>query len=124
MISLDKSYNRVIPGHKMFMPVFIFKKNNTFLTIPYQNNNVFLTTNNSTLSQNIQNIYKCEANEYPILVAKSLADNLNMDLIITLNTYCELNTKEQAWDINYYSSQKQPIHIYRSSLLDSENHWK
>lgn len=124
MISLDKSYNRIIPGHRMFMPVFIFKKNNTFLTIPYKNENVFLSTNNYTISHNIQQFYKCEANEYPILVAKSLSENLNMDLIVALNTYCEINSREQSWDIYYSTSQKQPINIFRSLLLDSENHWK
>ena len=126
-IHLTKNYHKVCPGHPAYKTIIMFynatykntKYEKHYLTIPYSNtNNVLITCDNTTITEAISLVYRTNLEFQPLTVAKHLSEVLQMDMVVLLNTYCELATKEQAWDLHYYKCPGIPTQIARSMLCD------
>lgn len=123
MISLNKCYIKQCPGHRYYMPVSMFRKNDThsYLTVQYNSkNNVLLTTNNDTLSWYISDQTKSQIDEVQLYLSRAVSEEMNIDLVVLLNWYCELDSKENVFDIYYVSPPQKPITIFRSRLMELE----
>lgn len=128
MLMLNNNYHRVSTGHPVFMPVHMFVrtapgKPKEVMTAPYfhpnlssEPFNVLLTCNNTTISQYIKDSANVALEEQPLTVAKHMGEVMQIDVVVILNTYCEIPSKQQAWDMVYHKSPSTPPTIGRSSL--------
>lgn len=123
MISLSKAYIKPCPGHRHYMPVYIFLKKDTYLTVPYNNQkNVLMTTNNENIVRKLVNAdAECRAHSFPALVPRALSEEMGIDMVVVLNTYCELDTREEVYDLYYIVPTTRPVTIARSRLLEQEH---
>lgn len=123
MISLNKCYIKQCPGHRYYMPVSIFRSPGTYsyYTVQYNNkSNVLLTTNNDTISSFISEKTNSQKDHVQLYLPRAISEEMNIDLVVLLNWYCELDTKENAFDIYYVSPAQKPITIFRSRLMEQE----
>jgi hypothetical protein len=124
-VHLTKNYHKVCPGHPTFKTINMFYKasyincnyQKHYLTLPYANaQNVLITCDNATITEAISQMYDINLEFQPLTVAKHLGEVMQMDVVVLLNTYCELASKEQAWDLHYYKCPGIPTQIARLML--------
>jgi hypothetical protein len=68
-----------------------------------QTKNTIITSNNPMISKEIRNKFNCRQERQWITVAKHISDTIGMDMVVLLNTYCDVNTKNQCFDVYYYT---------------------
>lgn len=128
-IHLNNNYHRVCPGHPVSMPVHTFfraskKTGKQYLTVPYSHPalqlepyNVLVASCNSTISKALKAGLKGVRIEHqPLTIAKHLGEVLQVDVVVVMNTYCDLASKEQAWDVYYHKSASTPLYYIRMNL--------
>ena len=127
-IRLAKNYHKLCPGHPAFKTINMFYKASLkngeyqkhYLTLPYSQtktaHNVLVASDNTTITDALCHIYDINVEFQPFTVAKHLGEVMQMDVVVLLNTYCELATMEQAWDLHYYTCPGTPTQIARSML--------
>ena len=125
MIQLAHNYHKLCPGHPTFKTINMFYKldikkddyHKRYLSLPYSNtHNVLVTSDNKTITSALCHIYNVHTEFQPITVAKHLGEVMQMDVVVLLNTYCELSTKKQAWDLHYYKCPGTSTQIARIML--------
>ncbi len=127
-IQFAKNYHKLCPGHPAFKTIHMFyraslKKDEYqkhYLTLPYAQSknayNVLVASDNTTITDALCHLYDINVEFQPLTVAKHLGEVMQMDVVVLLNTYCELKTKEQAWDLHYYKFPGTPTQVARSML--------
>lgn len=130
-IKLSKCIIRSLSIKRTYLPVKIFykrtKTNETrYLTLPFETqptgpiHHVLVTTNNDIIAENINKFYKCRSASHPMLVPRAIGEEMNMDVVVLLKWYCNIATKEEAFDLNYIVSPSLPVPIGRSRLIEGE----
>jgi hypothetical protein len=105
------------------MPVNMFKKGGTYsyFTVPYNNkSNVLLTTNNDTIKLFIATQTNSKIENTQLYLSRAISEEMNIDLVVLLNWYCDIDTQENVFDIYYVAPAQKPITIFRSRLLEQE----
>ena len=121
MLTLKKYCIKPCPGHRMYVPVYFFTKDSGYLTCPFRSNyNVFVTTNNDLIANEIKTIYNCQSHKHPFLIPRSISEFLSLDLVLIMNTYCDLKTREQEYDLYYVIPSHVSIQHCRALLIESE----
>lgn len=119
------TYHKVCPGHPVHMPVHMFvrtqKKLKHYLTMPYHQSksdkyNVLVTSSNSCISHHIMKKTRTKLESSPITVAKHLGEVMQLDVVVLINTYCDIKTKQQAWDLYYYKPTCPTVAFTRLNL--------
>lgn len=119
MIALNKCNIKPCPGHRTYMPVHIFIKDAKYLTMQYHNrHHVFVASCNEHITDEIKREYRCEVQSHPLLVPKSISDTLCMDFVLILNSYCDIASTEQVFDVYYVVPTQQSIQHMRHVLLE------
>jgi hypothetical protein len=81
-----------------------------------QTKNTIITSNNPMISKEIRNKFNCRQERQWITVAKHISDTIGMDMVVLLNTYCDVNTKNQCFDVYYYTPLGMPLSTFRTTL--------
>lgn len=109
-LKFDRYFTRKMQGHPIYSPVTLFYKmapskqlftqyfNNDFNTV---HKNVILASANPTITHSISQYYDCIPEEQWITIPKHLSEVLRMDLVVLMNTYCDIRTEEQHWEVAY-----------------------
>jgi hypothetical protein len=129
----DRFYCRKATCHPQYSYVDIFYKApafpaKTIMTYPYKSDataapkNVIIASTNSLITKYIfEHEKSCITERQWILVPRAISEAMRMDLVVLKNTFCDLATKDQCWEINYYIPSDMPAYIFRSSLQLSEH---
>lgn len=64
--------------------------------------NVILASCNETVSKAICETYDVQDEEQWLTVPRHLSDVLHMDLVVLMNTYSDVRTQEQCWEVAYF----------------------
>jgi hypothetical protein len=118
-----------LPGNPVHHRVHIFTKTNNgkkeYLSLPFTNShpsqNVLVATNNKNIQKYICENFDVESEEHYITMTKHLAENLQMHCAVFLNMYCSLETKEDEWEIYYFTPPGIPSHLMKSHIIDYDN---
>lgn len=83
--------------------------------------NIIITTNNDLISKEICKEYNCIKDPQWITVPKHLSEVMRMDMVLLMNTYCNIINKEQYWDLYYYSPRGYSYVDFRTDIQYTEN---
>lgn len=138
-LRFDQFHSRRFDAHPQYSYVDIFtrkvnvntvQKNKNYkqiLTQPFSTTidksntkNVILCTNNHVISKELADYYACDIESHWLSIPKHMCELLHMDLIILLNTYCDITSKNQHWEVHYFVNQHVPEIVFRSRLLLSD----
>lgn len=134
-INLDRYALRRFNGHPSHSYVDVFYKdvtiNNTkekrIFTRSFTRDfsivskNVIITTNNPLISKEIINKHGCYKERQWITVPKHLSEVLMMDMVVLMNTYCNLQNKHQYWDVYYFVPPPTPSSVFRAHMQGSDS---
>lgn len=135
-IRFDHFHSRKFEGHPQYSYVEIFTRhtpNNTkqvftrpssITTDKTNTKNVIICTNNPVISKVIAPHFQCDTERHWFSVPKHMCELLQMDLILLMNTYCDIASKDQHWDVHYFIQQPIPEILFRSRLLLAYNNNK
>jgi hypothetical protein len=89
--------------------------------------NIIITSNNPMISREIKQKFKCRQETQWITVAKHISDTMGMDMVVILNTYCDIKSKSQCFDVYYYTPLCIPLDTFRTLIEytpkdDEEDH--
>lgn len=125
-IRFDRFYCRRFEGHPTYAHVDMFYKSSHdqkhVLTQSFKRDfhqvpkNVVLISNNPTISAAIAHHYGCTTEVQWLTVPKHVAEVLRMDMAILMNTYCDLKSREQCWDIHYHTPVGLPTSFFAMDL--------
>ena len=122
VLSLRSCVIRPMPIKRTYLPISYFTKENTYLTAPYGESarHVLVTSINPLLTTEIKKQYDCDVIEQPILVARALAEEMDIDLVVVTKSYCDKDTCEEMFEVYYVNAPARPLSIVRSRLLESD----
>lgn len=78
--------------------------------------NMLITSANPLITKEICKQYKCKHEVEWITVPKHLSEVLMMDMVVLMNTYCDVSSKQQIWDLYYYVPSAIPLDSFRQIL--------
>ena len=121
-IKFDKYFCHKYNHHPKYSYIDMFVKNHEnkkcifTSNFPSTNKNIIITSNNNNITKSILDEFGCEKEVQWITVAKHISECINMDLVVLLNTYCDVKKKQQIFDVYYYTPSSVPVNVFRSSL--------
>lgn len=121
-IKFDKYFCHKYNHHPKYsyINMFVINQNNKkcLLTSNFQSGhkNIIITSNNINITKSIVDEFGCDKEVQWITVAKHISESINMDLVVLLNTYCDINKKQQIFDLYYYTPSSVSVNEFRSSL--------
>lgn len=125
-LRFDRFMCRRYTGHPLHSKVDVFYKdfegNKVILTKSFKkdfgnvSSNVLLSSNNHLISYAISKAFNCKSENTWITIPKHLGNVLHMDFVVLMNTYCDVRSRDQIWDLCYYTSSVIPEAIFRLSL--------
>lgn len=139
-LEIRNCYHKPIPGHPVFMPVHMFIKPQAialqdmdnviqpkqYMTLPYinetlkQSDNVLVSCANPIISAYISKETNTMLDSQPVTVAKHLGEVLQTDVVVLINMFCDIKTKNHMWDIFYYSAPGTTPQRGRVFLLEDD----
>lgn len=78
--------------------------------------NVLVTSSNHLITKAICNKFKCKRETQWITVPKHLSEVMMIDMVVLMNTYCDLRSKKQVWDIYYSVPSATPLGTFKQIL--------
>ena len=133
-MQFDKFIYKSYSGHPTYSYIDLFYSRNVIpkqlLSVNFHKNhtkNIIITSNNPMISREIKKNFKCRRETQWITVGKHISDIMSMDMVVLLNTYCDLRTKDECFDVYYYTPPVMPLNTFRSSIEykpgdDEEDH--
>lgn len=122
-MQFDKFNYKSYSGHPTHSYVDLFYapkvKSKQLLSVNFHVNhtkNTIISSNNPMISREIRSKFNCRQERQWITVAKHISDTIGMDMVVLLNTYCDVSTKNQCFDVYYYTPQGMPLPTFRTSL--------
>lgn len=130
MMNFDKFTYRPYRGHPLYSYVSIFYKvkdgNKLILTKHFANDfniipkNVIIASSNDLIIKEICYNFACINDSQWITVSKHISDVLRMDMVLLMNTYCNIINKKQYWDLYYYTPKQHNILDCKTMILFDE----
>ena len=133
-MNFDRYLVRKLDGHPVYSYVDMFYKKSKSNTIQLNrqkqnkkqlfthsfkkdfnmiSKNLLITSNNPLISKAISKEYDCDTETQWITVPKHISEILMVDMVVLMNTYCDLISREQYWDLYYICPPSIPLSTFR-----------
>lgn len=107
---VDMFWKRGVGGDK-YIYTQSFKRDFTLFPA-----NMVVVSANPTITKGIVAGAECISEDCWLTVPKHIAGVMRIDMVILLNTYCDMKTRDQIWDLQYYTPPVVPVVEFRKDL--------
>lgn len=127
MLRFDRFMCRRYQGHPSYSRVDMFYKREgggekviytqsfkrDFSTVPA---NVLVTSANPNITKNIAEELGCLVEDTWLTVPKHISGVMRIDMVLLMNCYCDMRSRECIWELQYYTPNAMPASVFRQDL--------
>lgn len=123
-MKFDRYYVRKFPSHPVHSSIDLYfhPQSKTLLTHNFATSlpNKIIACNNATISSHLAEHFECTSESHWTTVAKHKSEILRMDMVVLMNTYCSVASRDQVWDLYYFCPPTVSPTAVRTMLLYEE----
>jgi hypothetical protein len=124
---LNNLLYRKFPGNNCkYIKVFHLHTNSNKLTLslPIKNDTesvMIASLNDYATSQIIKSFPECSVEDEQLFLVNHKAEIMRMSLVTVVNVFCSLDTKQEVFEVHYFSPPKMPLTEYSNLLIEQED---